>query len=88
MALDSVGICTNKNMVPYDTRKPMDPSGLRVGTAALTTRGFGEKEMAMIGEMISHVIHNHAHADVLAVVKGRVRELAAVHPLYEGWSIS
>ena len=75
-------------MVPYDTRKPMDPSGLRVGTAALTTRGFTETEMAMIGEMISHVIHNHAHADVLAVVKGRVRELAAVHPLYEGWSIS
>ncbi|MDP1709542.1 MAG: serine hydroxymethyltransferase, partial [Candidatus Komeilibacteria bacterium] len=87
VALDSVGIYTNKNMVPYDTRKPMDPSGLRVGTAALTTRGFSEAEMGMIGEMMAHVIFNHDKQEVLEMVKGKVRELTASHPLYEGWSL-
>lgn len=87
-ALDSVGIYTNKNMVPYDTRKPMDPSGLRVGTAALTTRGFDETEMAMIGEMMVHIIFNHNNQEVLAMVRGKVRELTTAHPLYEGWSIA
>ncbi len=85
--LDSLGIYTNKNMVPYDTRKPMDPSGLRIGTAALTTRGFGTSEMAMVGEMIAHALHNQNHSDILEGIKKRVAELASSHPLYEGWSM-
>lgn len=85
--LDSLGIYTNKNMVPYDTRKPMDPSGIRIGTAALTTRGFSADELAMVGEMIAHALHNPTHADIQSGIKARVRELAADHPLYEGWSM-
>lgn len=85
--LDSAGIYTNKNMVPYDTRKPMDPSGLRVGTAALTTRNFSEAEMGMIGEMMAHVIFNHDKQEVLDMVKSKVSELTRAHPLYEGWSL-
>jgi len=85
--LDSIGIYTNKNMVPYDKRKPMDPSGLRIGTAALTTRGFSNEEMRMVGELIAHAIHNHDHRDILNGITQRVRDLTDAHPLYEGWTI-
>jgi glycine hydroxymethyltransferase len=85
-ALDSVRIYTNKNMVPYDQRKPMDPSGLRIGTPALTTRGFGEEEMRQIGEMIAHVIQNPSQLAVLDGIRTRVAEMTLAHPLYEGWS--
>ncbi|MDP3995380.1 MAG: serine hydroxymethyltransferase [bacterium] len=84
--LDSVGIYTNKNMIPYDPRKPMDPSGLRVGTAALTTRGFTEDELAQVGEMIGHVLHNSGTHDVLEGVRNKVREMTQAHPLYENWT--
>ncbi|MDZ4221448.1 MAG: serine hydroxymethyltransferase [Patescibacteria group bacterium] len=84
--LDSVGIYTNKNMVPFDPRKPMDPSGLRVGTAALTTRGFGEDELAQVGEMIGHVLHNPSKSDVLEGVRNKVREMTQAHPLDENWT--
>lgn len=87
VALDSVGIYTNKNMVPYDTRKPMDPSGLRIGTAALTTRGFTAEEMKTVGEMISQVVFNHEKNEVLDGVRQKVKELTLAHPLYQGWSI-
>ena len=86
IALDSVGIYTNKNMVPYDQRKPMDPSGLRVGTAALTTRGFTENEMTQIGEMISHILHNPSKEDILSGVRSKIKEMTRAHPLYEGWT--
>ncbi|MBI1961099.1 MAG: serine hydroxymethyltransferase [Parcubacteria group bacterium] len=84
--LDSVGIYTNKNMIPYDPRKPMDPSGLRVGTAALTTRGFDEDELTQVGEMIAHVLHNATQKDVLEGVRAKVAEMTQSHPLYEGWT--
>ncbi len=87
VALDSVGIYTNKNMVPYDTRKPMDPSGLRVGTAALTTRNFTTTEMTLVGKMISQVVFNHDKNEVLDSVRQKVKDLTAAHPLYQGWSI-
>ncbi|PIP67000.1 MAG: serine hydroxymethyltransferase [Parcubacteria group bacterium CG22_combo_CG10-13_8_21_14_all_41_9] len=86
IALDSVGIYTNKNMVPYDQRKPMDPSGLRVGTVALTTRGFTENEMTQIGEMISHILHNPSKEDILSGVRSKIKEMTRAHPLYEGWT--
>ncbi|MBI2637177.1 MAG: serine hydroxymethyltransferase [Parcubacteria group bacterium] len=85
-ALDSVGIYTNKNMIPYDPRKPMDPSGLRIGTAALTTRGFTEAELTQVGEMIAHVLHNPNQRDVLEGVRQNVRAMTEAHPLYEGWT--
>jgi glycine hydroxymethyltransferase len=86
VALDSVGIYTNKNMVPYDKRKPMDPSGLRIGTAALTTRGFGEEEMRQIGEMIARTVNNSTKQEMLDGIRDRVEEMTMAHPLYEGWS--
>jgi glycine hydroxymethyltransferase len=84
--LDSVGIYTNKNMVPFDQRKPMDPSGLRVGTAALTTRGFTEEELSQVGEMIAHVLHNPTQKAVLDGIKNKVGDMTNNHPLYSGWS--
>lgn len=87
VALDSIGIYTNKNLVPYDSRKPMDPSGLRVGTAALTTRGFGQTEMTMIGEIMAQVIFNHDKQEILDNIKNKVKELTNSHPLYEDWSL-
>ena len=51
--LDEVGITVNRNAIPFDTRKPMDPSGLRIGTPALTTRGMVEEDMREIAEVIS-----------------------------------
>ncbi|MEW6610248.1 MAG: serine hydroxymethyltransferase [Patescibacteria group bacterium] len=86
-ALDSVGIYTNKNMIPFDPRKPMDPSGLRVGTAALTTRGFNESEMQVIAELIVRALKNPTHEDELEAIRGRVRDLSDAHPLYTGMAI-
>jgi len=56
--LDHVHIYTNKNMIPFDTRKPMDPSGIRLGTAALTTRGLKEKDMEIIADVIIATLKN------------------------------
>lgn len=84
ITLDEVGICTNKNMVPFDTRKPFDPSGLRLGTPALTTRGFTESELKEIGKMIADVIHNIGNENIKSQVKDKVKEMTNAHPLYEG----
>jgi glycine hydroxymethyltransferase len=79
-ALDDAGITVNKNMIPFDTRPPLDPSGVRIGTPALTTRGMREPEMRTIGGWIGEVL---AHADDQAVqerVRGQVRELCRQFP--------
>lgn len=79
--LDEVGICTNKNMIPYDARKPMDPSGLRLGTPALTTRGMTEDDMATVATLIARVLKDQGEGMRTEVAKA-VRELASRHPLY------
>jgi glycine hydroxymethyltransferase len=81
-ALDSVGIYVNKNMIPYDSRTPFDPSGLRLGTPALTTRGFKEEEMKIIGGLIAQVIKNINNELVKKEVQKTVHELTAKFPLY------
>ncbi|MBI4426214.1 MAG: serine hydroxymethyltransferase [Candidatus Kerfeldbacteria bacterium] len=82
--LDSVGITVNKNMIPDDQRKPMDPSGIRIGTPALTTRGFTEADMTRIGEMIVKVLRSPNDESVQQQARQLVRELTAAHPLYPG----
>lgn len=85
--LDTVGIFTNKNMVPYDTRGPFDPSGIRLGTAALTTRGLGTLEMKEIGELISKSFDNIDNQEVLNSVKSTVLQICEKNPLYPGFEL-
>ena len=80
--LDSVGIAVNKNMVPDDQRKPMDPSGIRIVTPALTTRGFDEKDMARVGKTIVALLKSPNDASVAEQARTTVRELTDAHPLY------
>jgi len=81
-ALDKAGITVNKNMIPDDPRKPMDPSGIRLGTPALTTRGFREAEMEHVADMIENVLTHHEDEKVLNQVREEVKELTAKFPLY------
>lgn len=80
--LDSVGITVNKNLIPYDTRKPMDPSGIRLGTPALTTRGFIEEDMVAVGKTIAAVLKAPDNETVLNVARTAVEKLTDEHPLY------
>lgn len=81
-ALDKAGITCNKNMVPFDTRSPFDPSGIRLGTPALTTRGFDESSMKAIADMINKVINNINDNQIIAKTKEEVKGLCEKHPLY------
>ncbi len=81
-ALEQAGITTNKNMVPFDPRKPAVTSGVRIGTPAVTTRGMREPEMRQIGAWIARVLENAEDAGVLASVRQEVAALCAGHPLY------
>ncbi len=82
--LDSVGITVNKNTIPFDTRKAWDPSGIRLGTPALTTRGFKEADMKIIGETIAQLLKNPANTAVKTRAQATIKELTDVHPLYSG----
>ncbi|RKS73270.1 serine hydroxymethyltransferase [Actinomadura pelletieri DSM 43383] len=86
-ALDRAGIELNYNAVPFDPRKPFDPSGLRVGTAAITTRGLGEDLMPRVAEWMDEVVQAAAKQDesVVERVAGQVRELLASYPM-PGWT--
>jgi glycine hydroxymethyltransferase len=81
-ALGEAGITVNKNAIPFDTNPPMKPSGIRIGTPALTTRGMREGEMRQIGRWISEVLHNRTDASVLGRVRRDVLGLADSFPLY------
>jgi glycine hydroxymethyltransferase len=76
-ALDRAGITVNANTVPGETRTPMDPSGIRLGTPAITTRGFNAKECREIGRLIGQVIRNLGNEDEERQVRERVREMCA-----------
>lgn len=81
-ALHEAGITVNKNAIPFDTNPPMKPSGVRLGTPALTTRGMGEPEMQQVGKWIAEALHNRTEKAVLARIRGQVLELGEAFPLY------
>jgi glycine hydroxymethyltransferase len=80
-ALDHAGITINKNMIPFDTRPPLDPSGIRLGTPALTTRGMKETEMKQVSRWIVEVLENPTDAANLERIRVQVRELTAHYPV-------
>lgn len=82
-ALGKADITVNKNMVPFDARSPFVTSGIRVGTAAITTRGLKEKHMLKIVELIDEAIVNHTDEHHLEKIKEKVNNLMAKHPLYK-----
>jgi len=82
-ALDRARITVNKNAIPFDTNPPMNPSGIRLGSPAVTTRGFREAEMREVGAVIAEVLNHIADDQAIAAVRQRVGALAARFPLYQ-----
>ncbi|RMG31728.1 MAG: serine hydroxymethyltransferase, partial [Methanobacteriota archaeon] len=82
-ALHDAGITVNKNMVPFDERSPFVTSGIRLGTPALTTRGFKEPEMKRVAQLIDRVLKNPDDEKVKAAVRGEVKEMCNAFPLYD-----
>lgn len=80
--LDEVAITTNKNTIPFDTESPFVTSGIRVGTAAVTSRGFKEEDVIEVGKIIASVLKNHEDAAVKEEARKRVEALTAKYPLY------
>jgi glycine hydroxymethyltransferase len=81
-ALGEAGITVNKNAIPFDTNPPMKPSGIRLGTPALTTRGMKEGEMRTIAKWIAEALEGRNDAAKLKAIRGQVEELAEAFPLY------
>ena len=79
--LNRCGITVNKNMIPFDQRKPVDPSGIRIGTPALTTRGMGFDELTQIGHWMLEVLKSPDEESVVSRVRGAVMELANQYPV-------
>jgi glycine hydroxymethyltransferase len=82
-ALDEIGISLNKNMIPDDPRGPMDPSGIRIGVPAITTRGMKEKEIRLISRWINDAIENHKNNKVLEKIHKEVIKLCKSFPIYK-----
>jgi len=83
-ALDRARITVNKNAIPFDTNPPLNPSGIRLGSPAVTTRGFKEGEMREVGRLIAEVLGNITSEETIARVRQKVQALTARFPLY-GW---
>ena len=78
--LDDAHITVNKNTIPFETRSPFITSGIRIGTPALTTRGFKEEDMVIIGGLIADIVFNGE--DAVERVKAEVAKLTEKYPLY------
>ena len=85
-ALDKAGITVNKNMIPDDPRSPFDPSGIRLGTPAITSRGMREDEMKKIGQWIDQAINSHKDLAKLEEIRKNVEEMTSAFPLYPNLS--
>ena len=83
IALDIAGMTVNKNMIPDDPRSPIDPSGIRLGTPALTTRGMKEKDMRQIAQWINVALRHADNAKELGRIQREVAALTATFPLYQ-----
>lgn len=81
--LDSVNITVNKNSIPFESSSPFKTSGIRIGTPAITSRGFKEEDAAKVAELIVKVLSNKEDADVLAQVKQEVKNLTDKYPIYK-----
>jgi glycine hydroxymethyltransferase len=81
-ALGAAAITVNKNAIPFDTNPPLKPSGIRIGTPAITTRGMRENEMRQIAHWITDALHNRNDADWLARIRKQVLEMCEAFPLY------
>ena len=81
-ALGHAGITVNKNAIPFDANPPLKPSGIRIGTPALTTRGMKEKEMVQVGSFIADALNHYKDATALGRIRRQIRELADAFPLY------
>lgn len=81
--LDEIGITCNKNMIPYDVTTPFITSGIRLGTAAMTTRGFQENEFVEVAKIISSCLNNYDNKEILEDLKLRVKNLCDKFPMYE-----
>lgn len=81
--LDSVSLTVNKNSIPFETLSPFKTSGIRLGTPAITSRGFDEIDAKKVAELILAVLESKGEAKILADVKAKVAQLTAAHPIYE-----
>jgi len=79
--LDRAGITVNMNMIPFDQRKPMDPSGIRIGSAALTTRGMKEDEMKQVGAWILEALRNAENDEVISRIKEEIAQFTKPFPV-------
>jgi len=78
---ENIGISTNKNMIPFDTRKPLDPSGIRIGTPAITTRGFEYYSTKVLTHIMIQALRNPEDKVLHESLKEQVRELCQKHPI-------
>jgi glycine hydroxymethyltransferase len=79
--LEHVGISINKNMIPFDPRKPLDPSGIRLGTPALTTRGCKEEHMKVVADLMDEALMNRSDESKLTSIKEKVKEFSLKFPV-------
>ncbi len=84
--LDEIGITCNKNMIPNDPTTPFITSGIRLGTAAMTTRGFDQNDFREVGKIIATCLSNNDNEKILEDLKVRVKNILEKHPIYEGIS--
>jgi len=80
--MHAVNITANKNLIPYDQRPPMEASGVRLGTAAVTTRGLGHDEMVRMGNWIADVLANPSDDALAASIRKEVAEVTSACPIY------